>query len=132
MHRKISIRLNDIRRGIRCLMETYKDDIESVLDIDYFQVQHMFDDLLHMEDEDGKPFYQLSTIRGTITEMKLLFDWLLRKFKKENDIINPFRKFKVYNAEAYVTKTKYIPEVVVEGLQSNLMELPEPVKKMLG
>ncbi len=37
-------------------METYKDDIESVLDIDYFQVQHMFDDLLHMEDEDGKPF----------------------------------------------------------------------------
>ncbi len=63
--------------------------------------------------------------------MKLLFDWLLRKFKKENDIINPFRKFKVYNAEAYVTKTKYIPEVVVEGLQSNLMELPEPVKKCL-
>ncbi|ALS23185.1 tyrosine-type recombinase/integrase [Paenibacillus naphthalenovorans] len=126
-HKSIRARLLCIRRFMEVFNQT-PYQINSFLDLNFAHVQHIFDALQNVRKEDGDRKYRLTTIKETITEMKLFYQWLLEESNSPQS--NPFMKIQFHNVSSFSEKTNYIPEEVIEAMQSKLDELPEHVKNI--
>ncbi len=101
----------------------------SFLQASYIDVLNMLDVLQQSKTKDGHPQYSLKTIQGSISEARLLFDWLKHK-KQKDDLKNPFRRLKLYNVNSFIENADYIPDMIVEQMSSVIHECPLHVQRI--
>ncbi|BBI34964.1 site-specific integrase [Cohnella abietis] len=120
-------RLNSIKTCFELLDAHYK--IQTVLELNPAHAHHIRDGLQQIKDEHGNRKYELSTMKGFYTEIKLLYEWILESKSLEH-IENPFKRFGFSNIDSFVNKTEYIPEIVVEQITKHIQELPSHVQNI--
>lgn len=123
-------RLTDIKRGYEALVALYPE-LNSFKDINRLHVNHLVSYLQTIVDDNGEPRYSILTVKRTITEMKLIFNWLIDNSKVkiatkdfESSYNNPFNDITFSNTDAFINPTKYIPEEVIEEVLKYIHELP--------
>lgn len=125
--RMLRNRLGDIKRGYISLSTLYKE-IQNFCDINRLHVNHLVDYLQTIVDDKGEPKYSILTVKRTVTEMKLITEWLINnpKLNSTYEIFkdNPFEDISFSNTEAFVNTTKYIPEEVIDEILKYIHELP--------
>ncbi|KUP25794.1 site-specific integrase [Paenibacillus sp. DMB5] len=116
-------RLNGIKSCLNILLPIYP--LLSIMDINMAHIDFLIDVLQQQKDNKGNRKYRLSTIKGFYTELKLFYQFQYEKEDLlEEGIPNPFADFMFPNINAFVKKTKYIPEIVISKLEECLYELP--------
>lgn len=123
----ISRRFHGIMRLVIHLQSVVSSDI-SFLDMTYVDVLSVLDSLQLARKENGQMKYGLKTIQGTISEARIMFDWL-KTVTKQEDLLNPFRRLKLHNTSSFIHGAEYIPEEVVEKISSFLHECPPHIQR---
>lgn len=123
--KKIQQKLGGIKKVYEQLTLLPYENINSFLELNFSHVQHLITHFQNVKNNQGKPKYKLSTIKGFFTKARLLYDWLIdRDGSLEGAAVNPFRKYSFVNLDSYIENTEYIPEEVISQLEKHLDELP--------
>ncbi|SFL55712.1 tyrosine-type recombinase/integrase [Salibacterium qingdaonense] len=124
----ISRRFYHIRR-IANGLELILPECKSFLEVNYVDVLRLIDVLQEMKTKSGTKKYSLKSIQASISESRLLFDWLKSK-RDEETLKNPFRRFRFHNINRFVKNAQYIPEAVTEQLTSVIHECSPSVQRI--
>lgn len=126
--KSLARRFFNIKR-IMLALQRLSPNWTSFLNVSYVEVLQVFDVLSQTRTSTNKKKYKLKTIQSSISEARILFDWLKNKDKKEG-LNNPFRRLRLHNIDSFVENSHYMPEEIIDQITKVIHECPVYVQRM--
>ncbi|MCU7667760.1 site-specific integrase [Bacillus thuringiensis] len=95
----------------------------SLLELNYYHLIHLADYLQQLKDDKGNRKYNLTTIHGFFTYVRIYMDWYIDNIDSLQG--NSFREVKFNNIKAFSERNEYIPESIVYQIDKVIHEISE-------